>query len=716
MAGLPRGSATGLPSNIQLPAGQDTPFKKGASFQDVPDMVSGSNCSAANPADCITPADGDGIATHFYTNQQSGRLLFYHDHVYGMTRLNVYAGEAAGYLIVNPAEETALKNATVPGTIPGTVAGVGNADLSTADVAHLVPLVIQDKTFVPPAGQLNATDPTWSTTLYGGEGNLWFPHVYMPNQNPYNPTVTQGANAYGRWDYGPWFWPPQTSLTAGNGALTVPCTSAAFPGQQLQCPIIPNPSGTPESFMDTMVVNGTAYPYMKVGQQAYRFQILNASNDRTIQLSLFYAATPAGSVCNSGANAASSCTEVNMVPAVPHNASSTPPLCTTATVTNPAGLAVAAISGGIPSNRTGLPANCWPTTWPTDARDGGVPDPLTAGPPIIQIGTESGLLPKPAVIPATPIGYEYNRRNIVVLNTQTHSLILGPAERAEVIVDFSQVPDGSTLILYNDMPAPDPGFDTRYDYYTGDPDQTSTGGAPPTQPGYGPNTRTVMQFQVSSANNVGSGGFTLSSILDVPTWKNIFTVSQGAPVVPETAFNNVLDTQAATNTYSAIQDTSLTFTPYGSTTPTTIPMKSKTIQELFTTDYGRMNATLGTELPLTNFLTQTTIPLGYIDPPTEIVKPGQLQLWKITHNGVDTHSIHFHLFDVQLINRVGWDGAIRQPDDNEVGWKDVVRMNPLEDVIVALRPKKAPGSILGPRQYQTFGYDQTSGNHINSQT
>jgi FtsP/CotA-like multicopper oxidase with cupredoxin domain len=44
------------------------------------------------------------------------------------------------------------------------------------------------------------------------------------------------------------------------------------------------------------------------------------------------------------------------------------------------------------------------------------------------------------------------------------------------------------------------------------------------------------------------------------------------------------------------------------------------------------------------------------------------------------------MFNVQLINRVGWDGAVRPPDANELGWKDTVRMNPLEDVIVALRP------------------------------
>lgn len=66
--------------------------------------------------------------------------------------------------------------------------------------------------------------------------------------------------------------------------------------------------------------------------------------------------------------------------------------------------------------------------------------------------------------------------------------------------------------------------------------------------------------------------------------------------------------------------------------------------------------------------------------------PDGTQIWRITHNGVDTHPVHFHLFDVQLINRVGWDGALRPPDDNELGWKDTVRVSPLEDSIVALKP------------------------------
>jgi hypothetical protein len=85
------------------------------------------------------------------------------------------------------------------------------------------------------------------------------------------------------------------------------------------------------------------------------------------------------------------------------------------------------------------------------------------------------------------------------------------------------------------------------------------------------------------------------------------------------------------------------------------------------------------------------------------------QIWKITHNGVDTHPIHFHLFDIQLVNRVGWDNIIRKPEPSELGWKDTVRVSPLEDTIVALRPilpkipwgvpdsKAPPRPVDGPR-------------------
>jgi hypothetical protein len=135
-------------------------------------------------------------------------------------------------------------------------------------------------------------------------------------------------------------------------------------------------------------------------------------------------------------------------------------------------------------------------------------------------------------------------------------------------------------------------------------------------------------------------------------------------------------------------------------------LKPKMIQdemgEAFELEYGRMSGFLGVETPNAQAGLQNMILHPYVYPPDEIIDGVELppgvevtpiasaddgtQIWKITHNGVDTHPIHWHLYDVQLINRVGWDGIIRKPDPTELGWKDTVRISPLEDTIVALRP------------------------------
>ena len=280
-----------------------------------------------------------------------------------------------------------------------------------------------------------------------------------------------------------------------------------------------------------------------------------------------------------------------------------------------------------------------------------------------------------------PIGYEANTRSVTITNVSVHGLWLGPAERADTVVDFTKFA-GKTLILYNDAPTPAPAVDSRLDYFTGDGDQTPIGGAPNTLPGFGPNTRTIMQVVVDQPTT----GKTFSLPALAAALPSIFAQTQPQIIVPEPTYPPASGGYSPVLTYSLISDATFTYFPVGSTTPVTKTDERKTIQELFTLDYGRMNATLGVELPLTNFLTQTTIPLGYIDPPTEIIRQGDTQLWHITHNGVDTHFIHFHLFNVQVINRSGWDGTVRPPDQNELGWKDTVRMNPLEDILVALQP------------------------------
>ena len=100
-------------------------------------------------------------------------------------------------------------------------------------------------------------------------------------------------------------------------------------------------------------------------------------------------------------------------------------------------------------------------------------------------------------------------------------------------------------------------------------------------------------------------------------------------------------------------------------------------------EFGRMTANLGLEVvPATPGL-QNIVLYPYVNPGTELIDATNLpttatqvtpisvasdgtQIWKITHNGVDTHPIHWHLYDVQVLNRVTWDNIIIPPDATRV--------------------------------------------------
>jgi len=352
----------------------------------------------------------------------------------------------------------------------------------------------------------------------------------------------------------------------------------------------------------------------------------------------------------------------------------------------------------------------FPELWPTDGRRGGAPDPATAGPEWIQVGTEGGFLPKPAIIPNQPITWNTDPTMFNMGNVQDHSLLLGNAERADVVVDFSKYA-GKTLILYNDAPTAFPALDPRTDYYTDDEDFTETGGTKPTKPGYGPNTRTIMQIKVAAKTPAPTYDLDKlnAAFASTDTTKGVFAASQDPILIPDARYDSTYATSFPEDQYVRIYDTETTFktldatitpgAPYTSRT-VTMAMEPKAIQdeqgEVFDTDYGRMSGKLGLEMPRTNAGNANFILYSFIDPSTENLQDSMTplspvgedgtQIWKITHNGVDTHPIHFHLFNVQLINRVGWDGFIRTPDDNELGWKETVRISPLEDTIVALKP------------------------------
>lgn len=671
----------GTPHQWITPANETTPWPQGVSVQNVPDMTEADGsvtCAAAE----------DGCSTFYYTNQQSARLMFYHDHSWGITRFNVYSGEAAGYTIVDDTEKKLIADGVIPGP------------------EATLPLVIQDRTFVPGDSQLYDTkdaagnitrygqDPTWDKTRWGREGDLWYHHVYMPAQNPGDPS---GMSAYGRWMYGPWFWPPATGTKYGpipNPYFDAGCKLDDPSTWQYQIdpfcepeliPGTPNISAGMEQFNDTPIVNGVAYPKVTLEPKPYRLRLENAANDRFFNLQ-WYVADP---------DQGDGTTEVALDPAELAAAQTDPTVSPT----------------------------------PADANND------AAGPDWIQFATEGGFLPKPAVIDGQqPTTWITDPTRFDVGNVDQHSMLLAPAERADTVVDFSQFA-GKTLILYNDAPAAFPARVPQYDYYTGAPD-LSPAGAPTILPGYGPNTRTVMQVTIAG---------TAAPAFDVAKLNAAFSHKANGSGVFESGQNPIIVGQAAYNSaYGTSFPASSDCNAPGSTrtdcdgvvrinntgtfgfntlkapnSKMTMAMEPKAMHDEMNSstfdEFGRMQANLGLEAQPPSPGQQNVTLYPFVNPPTELIDATNLpvaevnlgadglpdgdvqvtpissakdgtQIWRFTHNGVDTHPIHFHLYDVQVLNRVAWDNNVTLTEPGELGWKDTVRMNPLQDTIVALRP------------------------------
>lgn len=245
------------------------------------------------------------------------------------------------------------------------------------------------------------------------------------------------------------------------------------------------------------------------------------------------------------------------------------------------------------------------------------------------------------------------------------SVVPAPAERADVIIDFSNVPPNSNLILYNDTPAPFPMGDDRNDYFTGNADQTALGGAPPTKSGMGPNTRTLMQFRV--VNSIGAAD---PASMNLP--EELALSGAGG------LLGRLLPQIDKLNPKSAVR------------------VRDLTLNEDFD-EFGRLIQMLGTNDP--NGTTIEGNPFfgrAYMDPTTETVQRGSTEVWRTFNLTGDTHPMHFHLVNVQVLSRQPFDaanyngspvftGPARLPDPNERGWKETVRMHPGECTTVIMK-------------------------------
>jgi spore coat protein A len=285
------------------------------------------------------------------------------------------------------------------------------------------------------------------------------------------------------------------------------------------------------------------------------------------------------------------------------------------------------------------------------------------GPDFLVIGTEGGFLSKPVNVPSN-----------VPFNPATlkGSLLTGPAERWDIIVDFSGFA-GKKVLLYNDAPAPFPMGDPRNDYFPGAPKNPTI-----TNPGFGPNTRQLMRFNVVPATSA-----------DPP-----LAITTGTDLTPGI-------------------DPSLvgTWTTAPLPPPPGVPVRILTLNEDYDS-WGRLVQRLGTNVQLGKG-GGNTFARNYMDTSTENPLAGTIEVWQIVNMTADAHPMHFHLVNVQILQRQpfnsfgptagaampNYNGPAVGPDPFELGWKETVKMYPGTVTTVIMRfdlPANPPGIATMP--------------------
>jgi spore coat protein A, manganese oxidase len=287
------------------------------------------------------------------------------------------------------------------------------------------------------------------------------------------------------------------------------------------------------------------------------------------------------------------------------------------------------------------------------------------GPDFLVLGTEGGFLAKPVLVRTKPMRLG-------------GSLITAPAERWDLIVDFRAYKD-KKIILYNDAPAPfpDEAADPAEDFIGSDE--------------LGPETRQIMRFNIIPA----SGPADPPLKIDTSTKLALDPLSEIDP--PLTGF----------------------WTTQPLPPPPGVKVRQLTLNEGFD-GFGRLLQLLGTNVP--KAAGSEEYGQAYMDAPTEVVRNGSTEVWQIANLTGDTHPIHFHLANVQILSRApfssyakgtpAYQGHPRGPEPTELGWKETVKMQPNEVTTVIMQFKLPSVPFQVPDSPRTGGSEYVWHCHI----
>ncbi|HQY91971.1 MAG: multicopper oxidase [Caldilinea sp.] len=255
-----------------------------------------------------------------------------------------------------------------------------------------------------------------------------------------------------------------------------------------------------------------------------------------------------------------------------------------------------------------------------------------------QIGNEGGYLPTPVDLNAVANG----------------QILLSPAERADVIVDFADVPFGANVTLINLGPdEPFGGGAPDEDYESADPATTGQ----------------VMQFRVVSPQE-GPEAATPPERLALP---------QIAPLGAETFTRKVALLEEESRTVNVIEDAAGNIV--------------QACNDPNAEAFGPSSAVLG-RLIEDPQMPGKLIPVGdlWMEPITENPNVNDVEIWEIYNYTMDAHPIHIHEVAFEVVNRQALDmmtnqpaGPARLPEAWEAGRKDTVIAYPGEITRVKAR-------------------------------
>jgi len=588
-----------------------------------------------------------GSAYYAYENDQPATTIWYHDHSLGMTRLNVYAGPAgfwlirkggyAGGLYDQALDSTTGMAATLPGPAPAIDPLTGtqqdpNFDAAYRQSLHEIPIVVQDRSF-------------------NADGSLFYPQTR---------------------DFFDGFKVPYIGDAQGSDMA---------------------PIWNPEAFFNTMVVNGTTWPQLDVDPMRYRFRLLNGCNSRFLNLAMFQVVGPgpdglmgnADDVLGAEVPFYQIGADQGFLPQVVEvmTGSQTP---VNSAIANILAAELAKVQAGLDNEILKVTASYDKEIAKLQAKAAAKPAKaakfqakiakLTAKRDAKILSLTAKRDAKIAALQAKLMAKAFAKK--VPGPSPLQAMLMAPAERSDVIVDFSGLAPGTIVRMINTGPdAPFGGFAAPYTGADGD------------------TTGQIMQFVVSA--NMVTDNSTLPALLafnpepprSIPAAVRTLSLNEeesgevcvevdpmGVPVVdPVTNVANTISLAPPADPANAppFADRCLAMGSY-------VPMAPKA-------------ALLGDFDPLTGL---TTPKLWSSAPMT--VPLNSTEDWEIYNFTVDGHPIHLHLVRYEIVNReamntnlatgapfdpitgawLGLSGIIRPPEPNETGYKDTVIAYPAE--------------------------------------